>query len=70
MQIAAGVDEETWMHHLRHGDYSRWFAEIIKDDELADEARAIEQDDSLPADESRKRIEEAISRRYTAPARQ
>jgi HAD superfamily hydrolase (TIGR01484 family) len=70
VQIAAGVDEETWMHHLRLGDYSRWFAEIIKDNALADEARAIEQDGSLPAGESRKRIEEAISRRYTAPTKQ
>jgi HAD superfamily hydrolase (TIGR01484 family) len=70
MQIAAGIDEATWMHHLRQGDYSRWFAGVIKDDELADEARAIEQDGSLPAEASRQGIEEAISRRYTAPAKQ
>ena len=70
MQIAAGVDEETWVHHLRQGDYSRWFAEIIKDDALADEARAIERDETLSPEQSRKRIEEAISRRYTAPAKQ
>jgi hypothetical protein len=69
VQIAAGVDEETWMHHLRQGDYSRWFADVIKDEALADEARAIEQDGRLPADESRKRIEAAVSRRYTAPAK-
>src|SRR5207244_11492165 len=25
IQIADGVDEETWLYHLRHGDYSDWF---------------------------------------------
>ncbi len=70
VQIAAGVDEETWMHHLRQGDYSRWFAEVIKDEGLAEESREIERDEKLSADESRKRIEDMISRRYTAPAKQ
>lgn len=44
VQIAAGVDEETWMHHLWHCDYSRWFRDIVKDPALADEALAIERD--------------------------
>ena len=70
MQIAAGIDDRTWMYHLREGEYSRWFADVIKDDGLADEARQIEQDEGLSADESRKQIQEAISRRYTAPAKQ
>src|SRR5207302_183527 len=29
LQMAEGVDEETWLHHLRQGDYSRWFREVI-----------------------------------------
>jgi HAD superfamily hydrolase (TIGR01484 family) len=69
-QIAAGVDEETWMYHLRQGDYSRWFDGVIKDAALAEEAGQIEEDKSLSAQESRERIDEAISRRYTAPAKQ
>src|SRR5262249_39624099 len=24
-QVAEGVDDETWIHHLRQHDYSRWF---------------------------------------------
>jgi hypothetical protein len=24
-QIADGVDDRTWTHHLRQGDYSAWF---------------------------------------------
>src|SRR5262249_48451168 len=42
LQMAGGVDDETWLHHLRAGDYSRWFRESIKDPELADEAVEIE----------------------------
>jgi hypothetical protein len=68
LQIAKGVDARTWMHHLRRGDYSAWFRRAIKDDELAAEAAQIESDQSLDADESRRRMEKAVMPRYTAPA--
>ncbi|HJV26933.1 MAG TPA: HAD-IIB family hydrolase [Aromatoleum sp.] len=68
-QIAEGVDAETWEHHRRAREYSAWFRDVIKDDELAREGAEIEADVRLDADESRKRILAAISRRYTAPAR-
>ena len=42
LQMADGVDDETWMHHLRRNDYSRWFREEIKNDELAAEAAEVE----------------------------
>jgi hypothetical protein len=67
-QIAAGLDDETWLFHLRRGDYSRWFHEAIKDDDLARAAAAVEEDDSLAPAESRARMREAIEARYTAPA--
>jgi len=67
LQLADGVDDETWFHHLRGGDYSDWFRRIIKDDELADEAAQIEQNQSLSANESRAAIRAAIEKRYTAP---
>ncbi len=35
MQLADGVDDATWLHHLRQGDYSRWFREAVKDQDLA-----------------------------------
>ncbi|HET8726010.1 MAG TPA: HAD-IIB family hydrolase [Alphaproteobacteria bacterium] len=66
-QIADGVDDETWLHHLRAGDYSRWFREAIKDDGLADDAASVEAEEGLPARESRARIRDAVERRYTAP---
>jgi hypothetical protein len=42
---------------------------VIKDDEMAQEAAEIEADKSLGPDESRKRLREIVSRRYTAPAK-
>jgi hydroxymethylpyrimidine pyrophosphatase-like HAD family hydrolase len=63
VELAEGVDEGTWAHHLHAGDYSGWIEEMIKDAELAAEIRPLEQD-SLPPSESRQRVIEAIRRRY------
>jgi HAD superfamily hydrolase (TIGR01484 family) len=67
VQIADGVDDDTWLHHLHYRDYSQWMRERIKDDELADEVAKYE-DGNLDARESRDRIKNAIEHRYTAPA--
>ena len=67
-QIAEGLDDETWLFHLHQGDYSRWFREQIKDEELAREAAAIEKDEGLTPERSRAMMREAIEARYTAPA--
>jgi hypothetical protein len=67
-QIAQGVDDETWLFHLRQGDYSHWFRQVIKDPDLAAVAEEVEKDETLSADESRSRIVEAIEQRYTLPA--
>jgi hydroxymethylpyrimidine pyrophosphatase-like HAD family hydrolase len=68
-QIADGVDDRTWEHHLRSGEYSRWFRDVIKDKELARAAESVEADDTLDAKASRRLIANAIDRLYTAPAR-
>jgi hydroxymethylpyrimidine pyrophosphatase-like HAD family hydrolase len=67
-QMAAGVDDATWLHHLRHGDYSRWFRVGIHDDVLAEQAAEIEKMTDAPAQETRQRIKELIERYYTVPA--
>ena len=67
VQLAEGVDDRTWTHHLHAGDYSRWFRGQIQDDELADEASRIERDKRLSPAESRSQIKDAIARRYTGP---
>jgi HAD superfamily hydrolase (TIGR01484 family) len=68
VEMAGGVDDETWRHHLARGDYSRWFRDAIKDEDLATEAELIERDPALAPADSRTRMREAIERRYTAPA--
>lgn len=67
-ELAAEVDDATWEHHLRAGDYSAWFRDVIKDASLAAEAAAVETDQGLGPGESRKLVIEAIKRRYIAPA--
>jgi hydroxymethylpyrimidine pyrophosphatase-like HAD family hydrolase len=64
VELAEGVDEATWAHHLEHGDYSAWLREMIKDAELADEIAAIERL-GLPAAESRRQALERVRTRYS-----
>jgi hypothetical protein len=67
VQMAEGVDEETWLHHLNRGDYSQWIREAIKDEGLAKQVAELEQAE-LPASESRARVKEAIESQYTSAA--
>jgi hypothetical protein len=67
-QLADGVDDATWLHHLRRGDYSHWFREAIKDEALATEAEVVEAAAALSPGESRARIKAAIAHRYTLPS--
>ncbi len=68
LQLADGVDDETWLYHLRQGDYSRWFREYIKDEDLAAETQTAEGLTNASPAESRALIKAAVERRYTAPA--
>ena len=68
VQLLEGVDDETWMHHLKQGEYSQWFRENIKNDELADAAAQIEKRKELSPADSRVQIREAIEQRFTLPA--
>ncbi|MBV8810471.1 MAG: hypothetical protein JO033_17510, partial [Acidobacteriaceae bacterium] len=68
VQLAQGVDSDTWLFHLKRGDYSNWLRHAVKDPELADQVEQTERDQSLPDQESRERIKNAILQKYTAPA--
>ena len=65
LQVGEGVDEDTWLHHLRQGDYSDWFRRIIKDDDLADEVAAIERGGDVSAEDGRALVRAAVAKRYT-----
>ena len=68
MQLADGVDDETWLHHLHSGDYSRWVRDCIKDEGVAAKIRAVENDAGMSAADSRRLIRAAIEEQYTLPA--
>jgi len=65
--IARGIDEETWLFHLRRGDYSRWIKGSVKDEFLAREVQRVEESADMTPQESRSRICTAIEHRYTLP---
>ena len=67
-QIADGVDDATWLHHLRQGDYSHWMETAIKDASLARIVHEVEGTPNLSAYDSRRRVASAIEERYTLPA--
>jgi hypothetical protein len=68
LQLGDGVDDDTWLHHLRQGDYARWFREAVKDEALADEAEEARRRHGDDPEQSRTRIREAVQHRYTNPA--
>ncbi|HEY4188324.1 MAG TPA: HAD-IIB family hydrolase [Polyangia bacterium] len=69
LQLADGVDDASWLFHLRAGDYSRWFGEVIRDRELADEVAGIERARGhATAADSRARIRNAVEKRYVVTA--
>jgi len=68
LQLADGVDDDTWNHHLKQGDYSRWFRQLLKDDDLARQTALVETNADLPAKQSRERIKGLVQERYTAAA--
>jgi hydroxymethylpyrimidine pyrophosphatase-like HAD family hydrolase len=66
-QMADGIDEDTWLFHLRRGDYSRWFRSSVKDSYLAEQAERIEQRHDLQPAETRRLLRTLIEARYTLP---
>jgi hypothetical protein len=67
-QLAEGVDDETWMYHLRQGDYSQWLRDAVKDAKIAEEVAKVERNPQLGPSESRAQILDVIRKHYTAPA--
>ncbi len=66
IELAEGLDDDTWLFHLRRNDYSKWFKDVIKDDELAHHTEHIEQNDNHDAKSSREKIIQLIKERFDA----
>ena len=67
IQMAEGVDDDTWIYHLGKKEYSDWFRNAVHDDELADATEKIEEQETDPA-RSKERVLNLIKEKYTAPA--
>jgi hypothetical protein len=68
LAAADRIDDDTWVYHLIRGDFARWFSDVVKDNELALEARRGEALANAAVSESRALIRRAIEQRYTLPA--
>jgi hypothetical protein len=62
LQMAEGVDDATWLHHLSRGDYSRWLRDDVGDEALAAQVAPIEAHADLPPRDSRAAVRDAIER--------
>jgi HAD superfamily hydrolase (TIGR01484 family) len=67
MDLADGVDDDTWLFHWQRGDVSQWVRSCIKDVPLADRISLFEHENG-DASTSRQQVRELIEERYTLPA--
>jgi len=70
LELAAGVDDGTWLYHLRAREYSKWFREGIQDDELAREIERIELKHANDAVASLDAVHKVVQERYSLPLAQ
>ena len=63
LQVGEGVDDDTWLYHLRQGDYSRWISKAMKDADLARDVAAVETEAKANAGSVGRRVARADPRR-------
>ena len=63
VELAGGVDLETWTHHEKAGDYATWFETAIKGPELAAEVAELTRA-ARSREDSRQRVLDLIRQRY------
>lgn len=66
-QIAEGIDDETWMYHLKKKEYSAWIRDAVGDEELADLIKKEEENNNNPLT-SKRNILQYITEKYTTGA--
>ncbi len=64
IHLAEGIDDATWLHHLRRHDYSSWIRKAIKNELLAGRVEAIEGNSDFTPQESRRAIRDEIQQQY------
>jgi HAD superfamily hydrolase (TIGR01484 family) len=66
-ELAQGVDDDTWMFHLKNHDYSKWIRDAVNDDTLAEQVERVEAAEQDPV-QSRSSVAKLIQLHYTGPA--
>jgi hypothetical protein len=62
------VDDATWLHHLKGGEYSKWVREAIRDEDLARDVAEAEAKYTRDPAAGREAVRKAVEQRYTLPA--
>lgn len=65
-ELAQGVDDDTWMYHLKRHDFSGWIRNSVNDDALAEQVEKIENAEPDPI-RSRAEITKLVQLHYTGP---
>ena len=68
LELAGGVDDDTWLHHLTGGEYSKWFRDAIKDEDLARDVAEAEAIYTKDPAAGREAVRKAVEQRYMLPA--
>lgn len=68
MQLGEGVDDDTWLYHLRKGHYDRWFRDVIQDDDLAEWTVSLRNNGIASAAKSREQLFDYIRQKYEQQA--
>jgi len=68
LELAGGVDDDTWLHHLKGGEYSKWFRDAIRDEDLARDVAEAEAKYTKDPAAGREAVRKAVEQRYTLPA--
>lgn len=63
LEMGKGVDDQTWLFHLKRGDYANWFRHVILDEELAAFAHRLERNGES-VDASRDELAKFIAQKY------
>lgn len=67
LRLADELGDEVWTHHLRAGDYGRWFRQVIRDERLAARADDLMRGALLSAAQTRDAIRREVLARYQPP---
>lgn len=68
LQMADGIDDETWQHHLENGDFAKWFRNSLQDESLARAADKIASQPGLAPFETKQRLRAVVEQEYQIPA--